>query len=97
MSKKKTVEPICGNCRLFDPSKRECQVVILFEGEKVKLPVDPKDSCFFEQTYFDPTTKSMETLNEIQQIRLWVEDENGKPTDGNGSVKIEYPDSLEIC
>jgi hypothetical protein len=34
----------------------------------------------------------MEELNiPVQQVRWWVEDENGKPTDGNGTVKVEYP------
>jgi len=28
------------------------------------------------------------------QVRWWVEDENGNPTDGDGKVKIEYPNDF---
>ena len=34
----------------------------------------------------------LEELNiPIQQVRWWVEDENGNHVDGNGIVKMEYP------
>ncbi len=34
----------------------------------------------------------MDELNiSVQQVRWWVEDEKGNPTDKSGKVKIEYP------
>lgn len=84
MSNKKKVEEICGNCLLYNHDKRECKVAILVEGTKYHMPVSPRDKCH------------MNELNiPVEQIRWWVEDEKGKPTDGNGTVKIEYPKSLE--
>jgi hypothetical protein len=92
--KRKKNEPICGNCKLFDASKHQCRVVILHEGNRVNLPVDPQDPCFFEQTYFDPVTGQEESFNEIKQVRFWVEDNEGKPIDGNGTVKMEIPEDF---
>jgi hypothetical protein len=31
---------------------------------------------------------------EIQQVRFWVENEEGKPTNGDGVVKMEYPEGF---
>lgn len=86
---KKYIERICSNCKLFN--KGFCAVIILHEGERIKLPVDPGDACFFEGEYFDPTTKAMESFAEdIQEVKFWVENEKGEKIDGNGIVKIEY-------
>jgi hypothetical protein len=90
--KSKTIKHICGNCKLFDPQIAKCRIVILHEGQRVNLPVDPEDSCFFEGQYFDPTEKAKKNFTEdIQQVRFWVEDDQGKPTNKDGTVKIEYP------
>lgn len=95
MPKNKPIERICKNCKLFDPSKGSCSVVILHEGEKIKLPVDPEDPCFFEEEYFDPITQSTNNFSdEIQEIKFWVEGPDGQKTDKNGIVKIEYPENL---
>lgn len=92
---KKNIKRICKNCRLFDPAKSECSVVVLFEGQRTKLPVLAEEACFFEEMYFDPTTKAMEDFAEdIQQVRFWVEDAEGQKTDGNGTVKMEYPEGF---
>lgn len=91
---KKNIERICRNCKLYDPGQGHCAVVILHEGQRVHLPVDPKDSCFFEQQYFDPTTKAVEDFNEIQEVQFWTEDPNGQKTSGNGTVKVRYPDGF---
>ena len=78
--KKKKIEHICGNCLLYNQENGECKVAVLVEGAEYHMPVSPKDKCH------------MEELNiPVQQVRWWVEDENGNPTDGNGKVKIEYP------
>lgn len=73
---------ICGNCKLFCREKEICGVNIIHEGEYLNIPVSPGDSCFFEQEYFDPITKTKEDFNEIKQLRMYEE---------KGKVKFEYP------
>jgi len=92
----KNIKRICGNCKLYDPSQNQCSVIVIHEGQKLNIPVDAEDDCFFEQEYFDPTTKAMENFNEIKEIKMWVEDEAGNKTSGNGVVKIEVPDEIDI-
>lgn len=92
--KNKKIEPKCKNCRLYDSARSICRVVVLHEGERINLPVDAEDQCFFEQTYFDPVTRQFETFNEVQEVKFWVEDKNGKKTDKDGTVKIEYPEGF---
>ena len=93
--KKKPVERICKNCKLFDPENNLCGIVVLWEGERQHLPVDAEDPCFFEGQYFDPTTKSTESFAEdIQEVKFWTENEKGEKTDGDGTVKIEYPNGF---
>lgn len=92
---KKNVERICKNCKLYDPKTSECSIVILFEGQRTRVPVLAHEPCFFEGQYFDPTTKSLESFTEeVQEVKFWVEDDKGKKTDGNGTVKIEYPEGF---
>ena len=93
--KQKYIERICANCKLFNPHKSECSVVILHEGQRHRIPVDAEDECFFEGMYFDPTTKAMEDFaGDIQEVKFWVENEKGEKTDKNGAVKIEYPEGF---
>jgi hypothetical protein len=100
-------EAICGNCLLYDPKRGECRVVVLHEGEKYNIPVVPQDSCFFEdkftaveKVYDDEKlvgtrVESFVPAEEIKQARFWVEDpETGKPTSGDGIVKMEYPEGF---
>lgn len=80
MSNKKKIERICGNCMLYNSHKKECKVAILIEGTEHHMPVFPKDKCH------------MDELNiPVEQVRWWVEDDDGNPTDGNGTVKVEFP------
>lgn len=81
---KKKVEEICGNCLLYDRQNKKCRVVILYKGERIRLPVDPTDKCFYQAKFIAaPAPFHEETFNvEIQQVRFWEE---------NGKVKIEYP------
>jgi hypothetical protein len=90
----KKIKHICGNCKLFDCKNNLCAVVILHEGQRVHLPVDAKDPCFYEQEYFDPTAKAMEDFNEIKEVQFWVENAKGEKTDGNGAVKVRYPEGF---
>jgi hypothetical protein len=92
---KKSIDKICGNCKLFNSEKGECCVVILHEGERIKLPMSASDNCFFEEEYFDPTTKALESFSqEIKQVKFWVENEKGEKTNKDGVVKIEYPEGF---
>lgn len=74
---------VCGNCLLYNGEKKECKVAILVEGNTYHMPVSPGDKCHLEELKIP-----------VQQVRWWVEDEEGKPTSGNGKVKIEYPDGF---
>lgn len=78
--KKKKIEKICGNCLLYNHQKGECKVATFVEGMELHMPVFPNDKCHLEELGI-----------EVKQVRWFVEDENGKPTNGNGTVKIEYP------
>lgn len=80
---KKQIEQICGNCLLYNNEKKECKIAVLIEGIEFHMPVSPQDKCHFDALDIS-----------VQQVRWWVEDENGKPTDGKGKVKIEYPENF---
>lgn len=97
------VEKICNNCRLYNREEGNCRVVVLYEGQRYNLPVNPGDSCFFDTEFIairevlvnDEVVRKKETFNaadEIKQARFWVEDPlTGKPTrKKKGVVKIEY-------
>jgi hypothetical protein len=80
METKKNIEKICNNCLLFDRAKGQCKVGVLVDGAEYHLPVFPSDKCHFDEIGI-----------EIKQVRWWVEDENGNPTEKDGIVKFEYP------
>lgn len=77
---RKPLEPICKNCLLYNHEKKECKVAILINGIEHHLPVFPNDKCHMDELGIP-----------VEQVRWWVEDENGNQIDGNGTVKIEYP------
>ncbi len=82
--KKKKIEPKCKNCLLYNRDKGECKVALLIDGEQIHLPVFPEDNCHMDELGIP-----------VQQVRWWVEDpKTGKPTDGSGVVKIEYPNGF---
>ncbi|MCK9458442.1 MAG: hypothetical protein M0R80_02215 [Proteobacteria bacterium] len=97
MLKKKKLKPICKNCSLFDRNNSICRVVILSEGERINIPVDPDDKCFFNNKFTALEEKAGKIVEEqfkpeIEQVRWWVEDpETGQQTKGNGVVKMQYP------
>lgn len=80
MTEKKEIEKICNNCLLFNRAKNECKVAILLDGNEYHLPVLPGDKCHYDEIGI-----------ELKQVRWWVEDDEGNPTDQDGTVKIEYP------
>lgn len=79
MKYKKNIEKNCGNCLLYNNLKKECKVAILVEGKEYHMPVSPKDNCHMDELEIP-----------IDQVRWWVEDEDGNPSK-SGKVKIEYP------
>ena len=79
----KEIKKICGNCLLYDPEKQQCKVAVLIEGKTFHMPVSVEDKCHMEELDIP-----------IQQVRWWVEDENGVPTSGKGVVKMEYPENF---
>jgi hypothetical protein len=94
---KRKLKPICRNCVLFDRSSKTCKVVILSEGERIHIPVDGNDACFFNNKFTAINDKGEQDSFEpiIDQVRWWVEDPHtGEQISGNGVVKIEYPESF---
>jgi hypothetical protein len=82
--KKKKVEAKCKNCLLFNSKDGLCKVAILIDGEEIHLPVFPEDNCHMDELGIP-----------VEQVRWWVEDpKTGKPTQGDGVVKIEYPEGF---
>lgn len=81
--KKKQVEPLCKNCLLYDRQRGQCKVAVLIEGSEYHMPVLPNDRCHMDELGI-----------EVQQVRWWVEDDQGNPTQGKGNVKIEYPEGF---
>jgi len=61
----------------------------------MRLPVEPKDECFFEGQFVAKDGEKEEAFEpEIQQVRWWVEGPDGQPTTGNGTVKFEAPEGF---
>ena len=84
MDAKKTVEPICNNCLLYDRTKGQCKVAALINGKEYHMPVFPQDRCHMDALGIP-----------VQQVRWYVEDpKTGESTTENGIVKIEYPDGF---
>jgi hypothetical protein len=84
--RKKRIEPICRNCRLFDGENEMCRVTILLGDRKYNMPVFPNDRCHMEELGI-----------EVKQIRWWTEDpKTGEKTEGEGVVKMEYPVDLNL-
>jgi hypothetical protein len=78
------MEPTCGNCLLFDRNKEICKVAILIEGKTMHMPVSAGDRCHMDELGIP-----------VEQVRWWVEDpKTGNAVDGDGTVKIEYPEGF---
>lgn len=90
MFKKKEVERICGNCKLFNAQRGVCSIVILMNGERQHVPVDADDPCFFD----DMPGTGQGFIEDIKEVKFWVENEKGEKTDGDGIVKMEYPEGF---
>ena len=89
MFKKKAVERVCGNCKLYNAQRGVCAIVILFNGERQHIPVDHDDPCFY-----DGMDTDQGFIEDIKEVKFWVENEKGDKTDGEGTVKMEYPEGF---
>jgi len=47
--KRKKIEKICQNCRLFNERDNVCSVTVIIAGEHYELPVLPNDTCHWER------------------------------------------------
>lgn len=57
--------------------------------------MEPDDDCLYETEYFDPVLKVINTFSDdVKEVKFWVENESGEKTDGDGTVKIEYPEGF---
>jgi len=82
--KKQSVEPKCKNCALYNRKNGTCKVAILINGQELHLPVFPEDHCHMDELGIP-----------VEQVRWYVEDPvTGKPTTGDGIVKMEYPEGF---
>lgn len=91
---KKYPKGTCGSCGLFNRANNTCRVNILMNGSKINIPCDPEDQCFFMEEFEMPDGKKERLVDDIQQVRMWVEDPvTGKQAD-KGVVRIEYPDGF---
>jgi hypothetical protein len=90
---KPQIERVCGNCKLYDPQSSQCKVTVLFEGKRINLPVLPNEPCFFEEDYFDEKTGAADNfVDDLQEVKFWVENDKGEKTGGDGTVKMECPE-----
>ena len=89
MFKKKKIERICGNCKLYNAQRGVCSIVVLFAGERQHVPTDPDDECFF-----DEMGTGQGFIEDVKEVKFWVENEKGEKTNGNGIVKMEYPEGF---
>lgn len=46
---KKKVEEVCRNCMLYNKVESTCDVVLLHEGEKYNIAVEPNDKCHWDR------------------------------------------------
>jgi hypothetical protein len=79
----KKIKEVCGNCLLYDGEKKHCKIAVLINGEEMHMPVKTDDKCHFDELDIP-----------IEQVRWYVEDNNGNRTEGDGNVKIEYPEGF---
>lgn len=89
--KKKLILHICDNCKLYDPQSETCQIVVLHEGSRANLPVNAIDSCFYESI---DGWSGESFIEDVKEVKFWVENSEGKKTNGDGTVKMEYPEGF---
>lgn len=92
MKRKKPIERICNNCKLYNPQEGHCSVVVLWEGRRAHIPVSPGDPCFYES--LDVEVPGAGFVQDLKEVKFWVENQNGERTGGDGVVKMEYPEGF---
>ena len=87
---------ICKNCSLYDFKNKICKVNILMEGNKINLPMEPDDNCFFlEETIVKEKGKIVDKFQvEIDQVKIWAEDPKTGEKSDHGIIKIEFPENF---
>jgi len=84
--RKGKVEPICGNCRLYDHPKGQCKVSVMIGEEQFNMPVFPQDQCHMDELGI-----------EVEEMRWWTEDPlTGNKTEKDGVVKMQFPEKLKL-
>lgn len=84
--RKGKIEPICGNCRLYNHHKGECKVTVMIGENQFHMPVFPNDKCHMDELGI-----------EVEEIRWWTEDPlTGNPTDKDGVVKMQFPENFKL-
>ena len=63
------MERICGNCRLFDPKSKRCNIVVLCEGKRYKIPVDAGDYCFLKKIILIQKNKNV-LLKKLKKLNF---------------------------
>jgi len=96
MAKKKKIEPICKNCLAYDKYRGQCKVVIMHDGERFNLPMEPEDRCFFleETSYTNESGGEEKFTVDVEQVAFWCEDPTTGERADKGIVKIEYPEGF---
>ena len=98
--KKKVIEPRCRNCKLYDWEHKACKVIILYEGARINVPMDPNDICLYEDKFIeilpdkDGQFKAKEFSVKPEQVKMWVENPITGKRSNKGVVKIETPESF---
>jgi hypothetical protein len=96
--KKKPIERICGNCRMFNYRQSRCNVALLYAGKEFHLPVDPHDDCFFESEFIPLNEKHPDVVEPVgehlEEVRFWCENPITGEQTREGQVKIEYPEDF---
>lgn len=95
----------CKECRLYSPKNKLCAVIIPLTQEmqkelgvqedRLQLKPNPNDTCFYEQEFraLDKDNMKVERFKlDVQQIKMWVEENGAKGKDGK--VFIEYPENF---
>lgn len=77
--KKKSVEKICKNCKLYNPVDKVCGVTVLIHGEKYELPTLPQNKCFWEKEGI-----------EIEELKMWSDGKNGYVSDTAPNRDLNY-------
>ena len=92
-------EKKCKNCSLFDAKLSHCKVIILVNGERINIPTEPNDDCFFLQEFIGINENGKKEKFEVSAdvVKIWAENEKGEKIDGfkeSGKIKMQIPEGF---